>query len=210
MSKKNTDIIKHRYNRISNVFNVMDGLSGLSSKKSRKKLLKSAKGNVLEIGVGTGANIEFYPKDTTVTGIDFSPKMLEKARKKVDNLNLDINILEMDVEQLDFPDDSFDTVVATCVFCSVPNPIQGLKEIRRVTKANGKIIMLEHMRSDNEFVGKIMDILNPIGLHIVGANINRRTMDNIRKSQLQVTHEELLMSSILRELTLSPNKKEIE
>jgi len=92
-----------------------------------------AQGEVLEIGIDTGVNLEFYPEDVSVTGIDFSPKMLEKARKKADKLTQNINILEMDVERLDFADDSFDTVVATCVFCSVPNPIQGLKEVRRVT-----------------------------------------------------------------------------
>lgn len=158
MRKKNTDIIKHRYNRISSVFNAMDKLT---PKKLRKEFIQLAQGEALEIGIGTGVNLEFYPEDVSVTGIDFSPKMLEKARKKADKLTQNINILEMDVERLDFADDSFDTVVATCVFCSVPNPIQGLKEVRRVTKPSGKIILLEHMRSGNEFIGKIMDMLNP-------------------------------------------------
>lgn len=144
MRKKNTDIIKHRYNRISSVFNAMDKLT---HKKLRKEFIQLAQGEVLEIGIGTGVNLEFYPEDVSVTGIDFSPNMLEKARKKADKLTQNINILEMYVERLDFADDSFDTVVATCVFCSVPNPIQGLKKVRRVTKPSGKIILLEHMRS---------------------------------------------------------------
>ncbi len=205
MRKKNTDIIKHRYNRISSVFNAMDKLT---PKKLRKEFIQLAQGEVLEIGIGTGVNLEFYPEDVSVTGIDFSPKMLEKARKKADKLTQNINILEMDVERLDFADDSFDTVVATCVFCSVPNPIQGLKEVRRVTKPSGKIILLEHMRSGNEFIGKIMDMLNPIGLHIVGANINRMTMDNIKKAGLELIHQELIMTSIVKKLILTPNKKD--
>ena len=127
----------------------------LTPKKLRKEFIQLAQGEVLEIGIGTGVNLEFYPEDVSVTGIDFSPKMLEKARKKADKLTQNINILEMDVERLDFADDSFDTVVATCVFCSVPNPIQGLKEVRRVTKPSGKIILLEHMRSGNEFIGNV-------------------------------------------------------
>ena len=200
MRKKNTDIIKHRYNRISSVFNAMDKLT---PKKLRKEFIQLAQGEVLEIGIGTGVNLEFYPEDVSVTGIDFSPKTLEKARKKADKLTQNINILEMDVERLDFADDSFDTVVATCVFCSVPNPIQGLKEVRRVTKPSGKIILLEHMRSGNEFIGKI-----PIGLHIVGANINRMTMDNIKKAGLELIHQELIMTSIVKKLILTPNKKD--
>lgn len=179
----------------------------LTPKKLRKEFIQLAQGEVLEIGIGTGVNLEFYPEDVSVTGIDFSPKMLEKARKKADKLTQNINILEMDVERLDFADDSFDTVVATCVFCSVPNPIQGLKEVRRVTKPSGKIILLEHMRSGNEFIGKIMDMLNPIGLHIVGANINRMTMDNIKKAGLELIHQELIMTSIVKKLILTPNKK---
>lgn len=180
----------------------------LTPKKLRKDFIQLAQGEVLEIGIGTGVNLEFYPEDVSVTGIDFSPKMLERARKKADKLTQNINILEMDVERLDFADDSFDTVVATCVFCSVPNPIQGLKEVRRVTKPSGKIILLEHMRSGNEFIGKIMDMLNPIGLHIVGANINRMIMDNIKKAGLELIHQDLIMTSIVKKLILTPNKKD--
>src|SRR5690554_3253028 len=110
MSRRDSELIKSRYNRISSVFNAMDKLA---SKKRRKKLLELAEGNVLEIGIGTGVNLDLYPENVTVTGIDFSPKMLEKAQNKVNELNLNINILEMDVEKLDFTDDSFDTVVAT-------------------------------------------------------------------------------------------------
>lgn len=83
MRKKNTDIIKHRYNRISSVFNAMDKLT---PKKLRKEFIQLAQGEVLEIGIGTGVNLEFYTEDVSVTGIDFSPKMLEKARKKQINL----------------------------------------------------------------------------------------------------------------------------
>lgn len=79
MSRKNTEIIKHRYNRISSVFDTMDKLA---SKKRRKKLLQLTEGEVLEIGIDTGINLDLYPEDVTVTGIDFSPKMLEKAQKK--------------------------------------------------------------------------------------------------------------------------------
>lgn len=205
MDKKQTETIKQRYNRISGLFDIMERMM---PEKSRKELIQKARGEVLEIGVGTGANLKYYPKSVHVTGIDFSPNMLQKARQKAEKLTQSIRLIEMNAEQLAFPDNSFDTVVSTCVFCSVPNPIQGLKEIRRVTKPNGQIIMLEHMRSDNKIIGKAMDILNPIGLHIVGANINRKTMENIKKAGLHVTSQELLMTSIMRKLFLSPNKKE--
>ncbi|SEA40622.1 Methyltransferase domain-containing protein [Thalassobacillus cyri] len=204
MNNKQTETIKRRYNRISSVFDVMDRMI---REKWREDLLQHAHGKVLEVGVGTGSNLKFYPKYVEVTGIDFSPAMLEKARNKARKMPQSFDLIEMDAQQMEFPDNTFDTVVSTCVFCSVPDPVQGLKEIRRVTKAEGKVIMLEHMRSDNEVVGKAMDILNPIGLNIVGANINRKTIKNIEQAGMKVENEEFLMSSIMRRLILSPNKK---
>jgi ubiquinone/menaquinone biosynthesis C-methylase UbiE len=206
---KQTNTIKRRYNRVSGVFDLMDRMI---RENWRKDLIKHAKGNVLEVGVGTGSNLKYYPLNVKVTGIDFSPGMLRKAREKADKLSQHshIELLEMDAQQMDFPDNTFDTVVSTCVFCSVPDPVQGLKEIRRVTKPAGEIIMLEHMRSDHKLAGKVMDVLNPIGLHIIGANINRKTMDNINQAGMQVKSEEFLMTTIMRRLVLSPNKSETD
>lgn len=94
--------------------------------------------------MGTGANLPYYHSNAHVTGIDFSPKMLSKVKNTKSNIALE----EMDVKQMDFPDNMFDVVVSTCVFCSVPDPVMGFKEIRRVVKPEGKIVMLEHMRSE--------------------------------------------------------------
>ncbi|WP_082235469.1 class I SAM-dependent methyltransferase [Halobacillus massiliensis] len=204
VNEKQTKTIKKRYNRISGVFDLMDHMI---RDEWRKTLLQEAYGETLEVGVGTGANLKYYNDHARVTGIDFSPKMLHKAQEKAGHLTGHFELMEMDAQNLKFNDNTFDTVVSTCVFCSVPDPIQGLKEIRRVTKPAGQIIMLEHMRSDVEWQGKIMDILNPIGLKIIGANINRRTMDNIEKAGLKVIRQEQLISSIMRRITLSPNKK---
>jgi len=86
-------------------------------------MLTGAAGRVLEVGVGTGKNLPYYPAETEVTAIDFSPTMLERAGKKIEREGLfDVVLREMNVQRLDFPDDSFDTIVSTCVFCSVPLP----------------------------------------------------------------------------------------
>lgn len=203
---KQTETIKKRYNRISGVFDLMEHIM---KEEWRKELIQQADGSVLEVGVGTGTNLKYYSKEVQVTGIDFSPNMLKRAREKANRLPVDIQLLEMDIQNLEFPDNTFDTVISTCVFCSVPDPVQGLKEIRRVTKPNGKIIMLEHMRSENQIIGKFMDILNPIGLYFIGANINRRTIDNIHSSNMKIVKQEFFLSSILRKLVLSPNKNEL-
>lgn len=199
---RHTDIIKKRYDRISSVFDVMDHMIRSSW---REELLGNLHGDILEVGVGTGSNLPFYPSNVNVTGIDFSPKMLAKAYGKTDKTAADITLKEMDAQQMDFPDNTFDVVVSTCVFCSVPDPVAGFKEIRRVVKPNGKIVMLEHMRSEHPFAARILDAVNPLTVRIVGANVNRKTIENIEKAGLTVKEQNYLMTSIMRKLVLTPN-----
>ncbi|MES6927195.1 hypothetical protein U6X42_12275, partial [Cutibacterium acnes] len=97
-------------------------------------------------------------------------------------------------------------VVATCVFCSVPDPVQGMKEMLRVCKPEGKVLLLEHMRSENLIVGKLMDWLNPLTVRLSGANINRRTLENINKAGFIIEKNEALLSTIVRRLELCPIK----
>lgn len=179
--KKNK--IQNRYNRISRIYDLLEKpMESMSMYKWRTKLIERIEGEkILEVGVGTGKNLSYYPDDLDITGIDFSKNMLRKAKNKVDNKK-NINLIEMDAQDMKFDDNTFDTVVTSCVFCSVPDPIKGLKEIRRVCKNNGKIIMLEHMRSNNKLVGKFMDLINFIPLNIWGANINRQTIKNLIKA----------------------------
>lgn len=157
-------------------------MDSMTSDKWRNKLIDGIEGReVLEVGVGTGRSLLYYPDNLNITGIDFSKNMLEKARAKVKDKK-NIRLIEIDVENMEFNDNIFDTVITSCVFCSVADPIKGLKDIRRVCKNNGKIIMLEHMRTNRKILGKFMDIVNFIPVGIWGANINRRTMENLEKA----------------------------
>lgn len=175
------DKIKHRYNRISKVYDMMEKpMEWMAMNKWQGELIKRIEGSeILEVGVGTGKNLRYYPDNASVVGIDFSTEMLKKAKIKAGE-NPKITLLEMDAQQMAFQDDMFDTVVTSCVFCSVPDPIKGLQEIRRVCKPEGKIVMLEHMRSNHRVVGKLMDTINFIPLHFWGANINRKTLENLK------------------------------
>lgn len=194
---------KRRYDRIAKVFNRMDHMIPTFW---RKELLKDLKGEILEVGVGTGANLPYYPKSAKVIGIDFSPKMLEKAQERAKYARATIKLKEMDIQQMVFIDHTFDFVVSTCVFCSVPDPVLGLKEIQRVIKPEGKIMMLEHMRSENTFLGKIMDMINPMAVRMSGANVNRKTIENIEKAGLEIEQQIFLIGSIMRKLILIPRK----
>lgn len=198
---KDTEIIRKRYNRTARFYNIMETMMDKSGMNSwRKAVWSEAKGRVLEVGVGTGRNMEYYSDDIEVTAIDFSEKMLEKAGVRSQRLSKKVDLRLMDVQALKFPDEFFDTVITTCVFCSVPNPIKGLMEIRRVCKKDGKIIMLEHVRSKKIIIGKIMDILNPVVVRMVGANINRDTVKNLNNAGLIVEVENNLMMDIVKHL----------
>ena len=178
---------KHYYDRNAAVYDkILSPVEKILS-KWRKKLLKDARGKTLEIGVGTGKSFNDYPNGVSITGIDSSSNMLKYARKRANGYEKVEKLLEMDAENLLFPDNIFDTVVSSCVFCSVGNPVKAFKEMKRVCKSSGNIYLLEHVRSEKRVVGKLMDILNPITFALYGDNINRRTYKNLIKAGFEVS-----------------------
>ncbi|MFO7873739.1 MAG: class I SAM-dependent methyltransferase [Bacteroidales bacterium] len=185
---------QHRYDRIARYYEILEAPMELIFSQWRRTFLSKTSGRTLEVGVGTGRSIPFYPEDVDLTGIDISSKMVEISKKKLrKHPRPNTRIIQMNAEEMAFADNTFDTVVTACVFCSVPNPVQGLKEIKRVCRHGGKVLMLEHVRSQNKVMGKFMDIMNPIPLYIIGDNINRGTYQNLLKAgfkpeQIEVKH----------------------
>jgi ubiquinone/menaquinone biosynthesis C-methylase UbiE len=159
---------------------------------------------ILEVGVGTGKNMDFYPVDRPIAAIDFSQGMLSRARRKAESKGVKVDLLNMDVQDLQFDDQSFDTIVATFVFCSVPDPIRGLQEIKRVCKKGGKIIFLEHVRPGSTLLGKILDLLNPFTVKFMGVNINRNTVANIERAGLNVLEEKNLFRYVVKLIVANP------
>jgi ubiquinone/menaquinone biosynthesis C-methylase UbiE len=158
----------------------------------------------LEAGVGTGKNFPYYPPDVKPVGIDLSPRMLVRARRKASMLNLSVDLQQMDVQELEFSDHCFDTVFATFVFCSVPDPVAGLRELWRVCKPTGRLLLLEHMRPENAILAFAFDALNPIVVRMMGANINRRTLQNIRSAGWKIQLEENLSGDVVRWIEAVP------
>ena len=197
---KDSDLTRRRYNRFSLFYDWFESpMEYLHFSKWREMLFRRIHGKkILEVGVGTGKNLSYYPKDIHVTAIDISTGMLKRARKRHKTLDIDAELLEMNVQSLDFPDDSFDIVLATFVFCSVPEPIKGLRELHRVCKPGGSLLLLEHMYPGNPILRLVFDLLNPLVVRMMGANINRRTIDNIRQSGWQILFDEQLYYDIVR------------
>lgn len=198
---------KTRYNRIAPYYDVMEIISERTFSRWRRQLLARAKGKVLEVGVGTGENFPCYPEGVDVTGLDIADKMLLHAQLRADKLGFPVHLMEGDVQSLPFPENSFNTAVATFVFCSVPDPVLGLKELGRVVRSDGEILLLEHVRIDRPVIGFIMDIMNPFFLHFIGPNINRRTVENVGKAGLRIEKiEHLGFMQMVKMIVAHPGK----
>jgi len=201
-----TEVIRQRYNRLAFVYNLMEWpYEKLHFEGWRSHLRERIVGpRALEVGVGTGKNMFFYPADVSVTAVDFSPRMLARAIRHAAKQNLTVDLLQMDAQRLGFPDNTFDTVFAAFVFCSVPDALQGLIELRRVCKPDGRLLLLEHMRPSNPVLGVLFDMMNPLIVRITGANINRRTMKNLKTAGWHLLSVENLSSDIVRWIEAIP------
>ena len=177
----------------------------LFSGKWRKDLVKYSSGKVLEVGVGTGKNIKHYPVNVDLTAIDFSKGMISKAIKKYNNKD-NVSFLQADIQKTDFEDNTFDTVLASYVFCSVPDPVKGLKEVGRICKKGGRIVLLEHGRSENKIISFLMDLLNPLTVKVFGYNINRDTESNLLKAAFRSYRIHYLRSDIFKMFIIENNK----
>lgn len=199
------NVAKKRYDRIAWIYDFMElPVEIMSFSSWREELLSVVKGSVLEVGIGTGKNLPYYPQGIELTGIDISSAMLRRAKRRADTMGLKVDLRVMDVEKMTFPDEYFDFTVSTFVFCSVPDPVKGMKEVKRIIKPKGKALFLEHVRSENRILGRFMDFLNPLIRSIVGANINRRTVENITKAGFEIISEENKGSHIVKKIKARP------
>lgn len=173
-----------KYSRVSRFYDFFEyPIERFLFKKMRTEAISFAKKKTLEVGVGTGKNLPYYKSEIDLTAIDFSSGMIRIAQHKYRNKMLKkLTFREMDVQDLSFDDNTFDTIISTFVFCTVPNPISGLKELRRVLKPSGKAIFLEHMKSNSKLINIPLFFMDLFTRIILGTSMLRETQENIQST----------------------------
>nr|WP_307775256.1 class I SAM-dependent methyltransferase [uncultured Cetobacterium sp.] len=189
---------KDGYNRWAKLYDKVEEKMPMG--KFKKEAVDMLNGKILEVGVGSGANFKYYSKDKDIVGIDISDEMLKLATEKKSKLDLqNITLINMSVEEMTFEDNTFDSIISTCVFCTVPNPSKGLKEIYRVLKPGGQAIFLEHMKSSSKAINIFLWIMNNITKRLLGTSLLRETEKTIRSIGFsEVISKNIMMKDVLR------------
>ncbi len=197
--------VTSKYNRIAPIYELLDlPLELFFFRKWRKEALSGLSGKVLEVGVGTGRNLKYYPAGCLVTGIDKSEGMLEKAQEKATDMK-NVTLFLMDAEHLEFPDNCFDYVVTTFVLCTIPDPVKALREMRRVLKPSGELIALEHVHSSNPFIARFEDLINPVLFFLLGDHTTRHTVKNVEEAGFTIKEaKKLAFKDVFRKIRAKP------
>ncbi|NJE02438.1 class I SAM-dependent methyltransferase [Thermococcus sp. JdF3] len=189
---------REKYAKLGERYERIDGPLERFFDPLRRKAAGYVAGRVLEVGVGTGFMLPHYPRDIELHAIDAVPEMVEVAKERAEEIGLNARFYVMDAEKLEFPDSSFDTVVSAFVFCTVPDPERAMAEIHRVLKPGGRVILLEHTRSDCRLLNwlflKPLDVL--LGL-LLEDNTLRET-HLLARNYFEIEHEESHYRGIVR------------
>jgi phosphatidylethanolamine/phosphatidyl-N-methylethanolamine N-methyltransferase len=162
------DFVEGVYEKLAKVYDVIFGPTLHPGRlEAIQKMAVGPGDSVLEVGVGTGINLSLYPADCGVTGVDLSRSMLDKARERIYRKGLrNCRVIEMDAAAMTFPDDSFDIVYAPYLISVVPDPVKVAQEMRRVCRPGGRIVILNHFRSDSFVLSRIETAISPLTVHI--------------------------------------------
>lgn len=176
----------------------------LGLRRLRRRLLQQAHGEVLEVAVGTGKNLPYYPADCRITAVDYSPGMLRIGEKRAARLGRSVAFRVMDAENLTLPADRFDTVVSTLSTCTIPDPVAALREMARVAKPSGRILLLEHGRSDRAWLGRFQDWRADKHFATLGCRWNLQPHELATRAGLRVHTHTRTFFGVMHSMTLRP------
>jgi ubiquinone/menaquinone biosynthesis C-methylase UbiE len=197
--------ISEKYNHFARWYDVVEGIPDLLGvRKLRQRVLRQGSGKVLEVAVGTGKNLPYYPTGCRIIAVDLSREMLNVARERAAKLSMNISFLVADARALPFSDHSFDTVVSSLSTCTFPNPVAALGEMARVCKPSGRVLLLEHGRSNKEWLGRFQDrhadqFAKPLGCHW-----NREPLELMRTAGLRLVAARRVFFGIFHTIEAQP------
>lgn len=165
--------------------------------KFRQRIFQDAKGKVLEVAIGPGLNFPFYRKDIELTGLDFSHEMLKEAQAAAKNYPFKTRLLQKDVETVEFPENSFDTIISSASLCAYQEPVNVLNSFQKWCKPEGKILMIEHGISTNKPLAWLQKTMNPLALKVSGCHQDRDISDIVQQSHLELIKEERYFAGYL-------------
>ncbi len=154
-------------------------------------------GRCLMVAAGTGSDFRHFPPGLTITAIDISPGMIARARPKAVEYGGTLELRVMDAQRMEFADASFDTVATSCTFCSVPDPLRGLRELYRCMKPGGRLLMFEHVRSRIGPIALMQDLLTPLSRRF-GPDMNRDTVANVLRAGFTLLREENVYLDVVK------------
>lgn len=164
---------------------------------AKRELFSHMHGKILFLALGTGLDIPVFPKGQDITAIDISPKMIEQAKPRIDAYEGRIDAQVMDVHDLTFDDNSFDQIFTSCTFCSVPNPVEGLKSLKRVLKPGGTLYMFEHTGSAYYPFKIMMNLMTHLS-NKFGPDMNRPTVANVQAAGFTVTEVNNIFMDVVK------------
>lgn len=195
-----------RYERIAAVYDLLDlPFEHGRYRHLRPQLFAGLSGRLLDAGVGTGRNIQYYPRDAAVTGIDLSPAMLARAERRRAALGADIELRQMDVTRLEFADATFDACIATFLFCVLPDDQQepALHELARVAKPGAEIRLLEYSRPTGAFRRVLARLWEPWMDWAYGAGFDRHTEEHALAAGLVIVQSRFVVDDLIKMVTLA-------
>jgi len=173
-----------RYDRQMNFFDRVLFTGG------REWACGGVEGEVLEIAVGSGRNLAVYPKGASLTAIEFSPEMLKFAKRRAAEIGTDVDLRLGDAQALEFPDESFDTVVCTLALCTIPDPGKAVGEAYRVLRPGGQFRAIEHVRSPSLLVRGVQRAIDPLSVRFAADHVVREPLDYLRPAGFEIQHLE--------------------
>lgn len=200
------DDIQNKYDEFASKYNLEEWINNhiFGVKRLRRQLFGQAGGKVLDVAAGIGGNFPYLPQQSEITAIDLSPGMLDKARVRAKELGLKVTFQVMDAEALDFPDDTFDTVISSLSTCTFPDPIGALREMARVVKPDGQILLLEHGRSSWKLLGWHQDRTAHSHYAAAGCRWNQEPLELIQSAGLSVVKAQRHLAGVFHAIEARP------